>query len=60
MKRNPRAKWGPTSNLSLGAEERVPIIIKTKEIQDYVLEAYIATRVRTYQGAQTMFVHAWQ
>ena len=59
MKRNPRAKWGPTSNLSLGAEERVPIIIKTKEIQDYGLEAYIATRVRTDQGAQAMFVSAW-
>jgi len=33
-----------TSNLSLGTEERFPIIIKTKEIQDYGLEAYIATR----------------
>ena len=35
-----------TSNLSLGTEERFPIIIKTKEIQHYGLEAYIATRVR--------------
>jgi len=31
-----------------------------KEIQDYGLEAYIATRVHTDQGAQTMFVYAWQ
>ena len=36
-----------TNNLSLGTEERFPIIIKTKEIQHYGLDAYIATRVHT-------------